>query len=218
MSHKIAWPRPVAALVLALGAVAMARFTAGAMPQGQNAKYEITLKFEKISGAHGGPDSCPGAKRNGSDVMTGIVEGSETFVDGAITYTGTLTRATNLEYCENWRPNGSEDQFCVPILLGKQARVATTITIYKPGSNQDAEIKYKPLVSPTDSVDVKGACTSDMELGIVQGYLESEGFTIDTRNQSPLAKLVEKRSWQDVMPRPSTGPDGWTLTVLRKLQ
>jgi hypothetical protein len=187
-------------------------------PQAQTARYEITLKFEKISGAHGGPDACPTAKRNGSDVLSGIVEGSETFVGGGITYTGNLARATTLEYCETWRPNGSEDQWCVPVLVGKQARVTTTINIYEPRMNQDAEIEYKPQISKTDSVDVKGACTSDMELGIVQEYLEPEAFTINTRNQSSLARLVEKGSWQDVKPRPNTQPDGWTLTVLRKLQ
>ena len=217
MSHTISWSLPVAAGVLALGAVTMARFTPGVTPQGQVAKYEISLKFDKISGSHGGPESCPGAKRNGSDVMTGIVEGGET-PGSAITYTGTLARTTNLEYCENWRPNGSEDQFCVPVLTGKQARVAVTITIYPPSSNQDAEIKYKPLISGTDSVNVKGACTNDMELGIVQEYLEPEGFTIEAQNQAPLTRLVEKGSWQDVKPRPVTGPDGWTLTVLKKLQ
>jgi hypothetical protein len=217
MLRTLTWPWPVAALVLTLGAITMARFPTPATTPGQAAKarYEIELRMEKISGSYGGPNSCPGARRDGSDVMTGIVEGDES-AGGSITYEGTLSRATRLEYCENWRPKG-EDEFCVPILIGKQARVKVTITTYPPSTNQDAEIKYAPQISNTDSADVKGACTSDMELAIVQEYLEPEGFTIDTANQSPLPRLA-KGIWQDVKPRPVTGPDGWTLTVVRKIQ
>jgi hypothetical protein len=208
----------VVLLVAAIGAAAVSPIGLEATPQSQNARYEVALTFEKISGLISGPTTCPKAKRDGKDVISGIVEGSETFVDGAIMYSGDLARTTRLEYCDSWRPKGSEDEWCVPILTGKQARVATTITIYRPASNQDAEVKYTPKISKTDSVDVKGACTSEMELGIVQGYLEPEGFTIDTRNQPPLPRLIEKRSWQDVMPRPGTEQDGWTLSVIRKLQ
>ncbi len=145
MSNTPVRPWRIAAPVLALGAT-MAHLTAGATPQGALAKYQIQLKFEKISGSHGGPESCPGAKRNGSDVLTGTVEGDETASRDGITYTGNLSRTTNLEYCENWRPNGSEDQFCVPVLTGKQARVVTTINVYPPATNQDVEIKYKPII------------------------------------------------------------------------
>jgi hypothetical protein len=180
------------------------------------ARYEIRLRYEKISGSHGGPDGCPKAKRNGSDVMTGTVQGDES--GGEITYTGGLSRATTMEYCEVWRPNGSEDEFCVPVLTGKQARVTTVINVYPPKTNQDTEVKYTPTVSNTDSVDVKGACTGDMELAIVQQYLEPEGFTIVTANQPAMPRLIENITWQDVKPRPNTGPDGWTLTVVRKLQ
>jgi hypothetical protein len=123
-----------------------------------------------------------------------------------------------MEHCEVWRPNGSEDEYCVPVLTGKQARVTTTINVYPPRSNQDTEVKFEPKVSGTDSVDVKGACTSDMELAIVQGYLEREGFAIVTANQAAMPRLIEKMTWQDVKPRPDTSPDGWSLTVLRKLQ
>lgn len=209
---------PVTLVVATIGAAAISPMAIDATPQTQNARYEIALTFEKISGVIGGPGTCPKAKRDGKDVMSGIVEGSETFVGGGITYQGYLARTTRLEYCESWRPSGSEDEWCVPILTGKQARVETTIDVYTPASNQDTEIKYKPLISKADSVDVKGACTADMELGIVEAYLDPEGFTINTSNQSPLPRLIEKRSWQDVMPRPDTQPDGWTLTVLRKLQ
>lgn len=216
MAHTLGWPWPVATLVVAIGAVAIPFIPAGSPAQGQVARYEIRMTYEKISGSHGAPDSCPKAKRNGTDVMTGIVQGDES--SGEITYTGDLSRATTMEHCEVWRPNGSEDEFCVPVLTGKQARVATTINVYPPRSNQDTEVKYEPKISGTDSVNVKGACTSDMELAIVEGYLESEGFTIVTTNQPPMPRLIEKVTWQDVKPRPITGPDGWSLTVLRKLQ
>jgi hypothetical protein len=33
-----------------------------------------------------------------------------------------------------------------------------------------------------------------------------------------MPRLIENITWQDVKPRPNTGPDGWTLTVVRKLQ
>jgi hypothetical protein len=216
MSHTVGWPWPAATLIVALGAVVLPHVPALTRSQGQMARYEIQLRYEKISGSHGGPDSCPKAKRNGSDVMTGIVQGDES--GGEITYKGDLSRSTTLEYCEVWRPNGSEDEFCVPVLTGKQARVTTVIDVYPPRTNQDTQIKYAPMISNTDSADVKGACTGEMELDIVQGYLESEGFTIITTNQPAMPRLIEKVTWQDVKPRPVTGPDGWTLTVLRKLQ
>ena len=183
------------------------------------ARYEVTLTYDKITGSHGGPTSCPGAPRDGSDVLSGIVEGSETVVDDAMEYTGTLSRKTDITFCETWRPNGSEDQFCAPRLKGAQARVRTTIRIWTPKSNQDTEIEFEPIVtSKSDVITVTGACTKEMELDITEAYLDSDAFRIVTRNQDPLAKLVAGKSWQDVKPRPVNQPDGWTLAVVKKIQ
>jgi hypothetical protein len=208
-------------LVILTSAVVFAGFitTATPGPQAQPARYQITLTFKKMSGSHGGPNACPAAPRNGTDVLSGVVEGSEVFVDDTMEYTGTLSRKTDITFCESWRPNGREDEFCAPRLTGAQARVKTTIRIWTPKSNQDTEVEFEPLVtSKTDTVNVAGACTSDMELDVTQSFLESDAFQIVTRNQTPLAKLVAGRSWQDVKPRPVDQPDGWTLAVVRKLQ
>ena len=80
-------------------------------------------------------------------------------------YTGTLSRKTDITFCETWRPKGSEDGFCAPRLKGTQARVKTTIRTWTPRSNQDTEIEFEPVVtSKTDTVTVTSACTNDMEL------------------------------------------------------
>lgn len=183
------------------------------------ARYEIELKFTAVSGLISGPDTCPGLKRDGHDTLSGIVEGVERFVEGEMRYEGILSRTTRLPFCEAWRaPGSSEDKWCTPLLTGTQARVKTRIPISTPSSNQDSEVRFEPMRSPTDSVNVTGACESDMELGITEQYLDSDAFTIDPRNQPVLARLVEKGVWQDVKPRPPNQPDGWTLTVRRKLQ
>jgi Calx-beta domain len=83
------------------------------------AVYEVRVSFVGHTGSFAGAD-CPGVRRNGTAVLTGLIAGDES---GAANddkdYDGLLQLETDLDLCEVTRKPGSdEDFFCVITVVG----------------------------------------------------------------------------------------------------
>lgn len=197
-----------------------ASFTPAAARPGL-ARYAVELVFGKLRGlaldADGG---CPGAVP-GTDVIAGEVEGNEAQPrDGIIEYVGTLTRTTRIGHCESWRPAGSEDRWCPPVLTGVQNRVRAVITVYLASENHDeASVELTPVQTTGDEAVVTGSCTSDMRVEMLDAYAKDvEAFEIEATATRKLVDRLRVGTWQDLVQRPPNQPDGWTLKVVRKIQ
>jgi hypothetical protein len=88
--------------------------------------YEVRLHFQGMSGFMKDGD-CPGTRRNGTGVLTGLVSGNEAVPrDDDIDYTGLMQLEIDLDLCEVMRSPAGEDMFCTITAVGSgvvQARL-----------------------------------------------------------------------------------------------
>jgi hypothetical protein len=194
-------------LVVALCAQSCAPAQTPAARASGLARYQIDLEYRAVKGLI----RCDGALQ-GADSLVGVVSGDEISDPELIVYRGVLSRATQLGYCESYRPVGSEDVWCTPVLTGSQAKVDVTISVF-PDSGQWVDVEIEPRASSGDVADVSGACTPEMEAAIRAEYLDSDQTQIEPPSDSALVHKLAPGVWQDVVVRPPNQPDGWTLTV-----
>jgi hypothetical protein len=171
------------------------------------ARYEVDLEYRAVRGLV----RCDGALQ-GADSLIGVVSGDENADPELIVYKGVLSRATQLGYCESYRPVGSEDVWCTPVLTGSQAKVDVTISV-SPGSGEWVSVEIEPRASAGDVANVSGACTAEMADSIRAEYLDRDATQIELPSSGALDQKLVPGVWKDVVVRPPNEPDGWTLTV-----
>ena len=193
-------------LVAALGSAACSDAQS---PQGAGnlVRYEIELQFRSLWGL----THCDGGEE-GADTFAGVVSGDETSDPEEIVYTGVLTRTTRIGACEAWRPNGSEDVWCLPVVTGAQSTVDAVVTVW-PGSGQAVSVELEARSSPGDVATVSGACTPEIESDLLATYFETDAVGIEPPQDSALEQRLAPGVWEDMLERPASQPDGWTLTV-----
>jgi hypothetical protein len=117
--------------------------------------YEVRLTFAGYTGSFAGAD-CPGVRRNGSAVLTGLVAGDESVAsDDDIEYEGVLQMDTNVDLCEVTRRAGSsEDMFCAITVVGS-GPLNAQLSVY--ADDRGGYIKAKKAPG-TFVANVSGTC------------------------------------------------------------
>jgi len=126
--------------------------------------YDVRLAFVGYTGLAESPDCSAMVDTLGYDSLTGTLTGIENPVepDENVAYTGTLGRATRIDYCQT-RPAPTSDQvaLCQAKLTGAAA-MAVELTVFGE-DGKGAWLKATPAKAP-DSVTVQGNCLqADMD-------------------------------------------------------
>jgi hypothetical protein len=202
-------------------------------PLPNDSAYEVELRYTGYTGLVEGTPNCK-VNPQGFDVMKGIVAGREAVgARGDVLYRGTLGRGTVIDFCETRGRRGSDDDervWCSATLTGI-ASMDVELEVYGE-SGRGAFVKAEPDAS-WFTASVTGACESADMMAWEKDYPSGEsgaspsGQAIDESvGAAPrlfdAAGLGARLVVGSFPPRQLSGrfrrPDGWTLTVIRKIQ
>lgn len=88
--------------------------------------YEVRFSFQGYSGSMAGSD-CPGVRRNGTVVMSGLLSGDERDAENDVEYAGQLAMDLDVDLCEA-KQTRDGDEFCRISVVGALA-VHTQLTV-----------------------------------------------------------------------------------------
>ena len=207
-------------LLTSAGVLAMSVPAASRAP----AAYEIELRMKGYGGLMSGAWCDEHADTNGYDVMTGVVRGVETSEEGEdITYRGTLTRKTKMDYCLV-KPAPTEDQVTQCLAhLGGSARMIVEIEVYGE-EGRGAWVKADSAPGSPMAVDtVSGNCMAADQAIMAEEYPgggsagSPSGQPIAESDSTPMFANGKARlpAWGSFPPRP---PETlWGLKVIRRV-
>lgn len=210
-------------LTIAAGATAAALMAATA-PRAP-AAYEIELRMTGYTGLLSSPGCDAITDSTGYDVLTGIVRTQDETTDPMedLTYTGTLTRSTKIDYCLV-KPAPTEDQVkeCVAKLTGG-ALMNVEIEVYG-DHGRGAWVKAEPVTgTPFAPPTVVGDCKPDDQDEIKQDYPSGEsagspsGQPIAENPANPMFVNGHARLPSQGFFPPKPPETAWSLKVIRKL-
>jgi len=197
-------------------------------PGGQLAIYEVEVSMKGYVGLLNGAPDCA-VRTNGYDRLVGTVSGFETSGnDDDVVYTGTLSRDTDIDYCETKKaPTVDQRKWCAISLRGAEA-VAVEITVGW-DSLSGAWMKSQPAGALTRRI-TKTDCDAQETSDALNGYsAASDGGAASPNGQQlddvkavgpngqPQSFSVGGVTRLKVGTYPPDAPDGWTLRVIRKL-
>ena len=189
--------------------------------------YAVEISYTGYTGLASGYPDCK-VNPKGTDRMFGIVIGNEGVPPGEdVRYSGTLIRLTRIDYCET--RGVDELVWCAATLTGTAA-MKVDLEVYGE-QGRGAYMKARHDGGPFTR-SMKGSCDPKDQLiwekeyprddAVKAGESGDEGGGASPNGQpidDPTSKLFAGgRARLVVGTFPPDRPDGWTLTVIRKIQ
>lgn len=189
--------------------------------------YAVELKYTGYTGLASGYPDCK-VDPNGTDRMFGIVVGLENLPpDEDIVYRGTLIRLTQIDFCET--KAADPNVWCAATLTGTAA-MKVDIEVYS-DQGRGAYVKARHDGGPFTR-SVRGTCDPSDQVIWEKEYPRDDALKPgdpgdEGGGASPNGQPIDDeksrlfaggRTRLVVGTFPPSQPDGWTLTVLRKIQ
>lgn len=204
-------------------------------PAPNQSVYEVEFRFVGVLSILSPPDTlreCPGINLKGTDIMTGLVVGTEGVAPGDdVTYTGALVRLTSLDFCETKgrrSPQDDERVWCKASLIGTST-MTVNLEVYGE-SGRGAWLKARHDGGPFTR-SVTGACERGDQLTWEKEYPKDDalkpGDPLDEGGggspngqpiDDPASKLFVGGRARLVVGTFPPEQEGWTMTVIRKLR
>ena len=189
------------------------------------ATYQIVLEFVGISGHHAETAADCGVRinPNGHDVLVGTVSGFEdpTTPNEEVVYTGTLQRATDMDYCDLTGPPDQKVD-CADHLVGA-ALTDVELAVYGE-TGRGAYLKTAPASVGPRFVRVTGRCDETQQIQLDYNVSQSAAGGGGSPNGQPIED-PQSRLFTGGLARlaagltfPANRPTSiWELRVIRKI-